>query len=173
MSTGSEHDGSRRLLWSAIIAALVISLASAGVAAWALSMRPERGATGARGAVGPPGSTGPQGPAGPAGPSGAAGAAGSAGTIQSSRVVNGPLAKTVPDPPVGTLLSAVAVCPSPTFLVSGGATVSTTGGSSASVKLQSSGPGTTSAWRAMAVVTAKLRPGQAMTLKAYAVCGTS
>jgi hypothetical protein len=171
MSIGDDSDGSRRLLWAFAIGSLVVSLISVGLAAWAFSRGPAKGATGASGAAGPPGTTGAQGAQGPAGPTGPAGATGAVGTIQSSQLVTGPLAQTVPDPPVGTQLSAVAVCPPKTFLLSGGATVSTTGGSTAGVKLQSTGPGPGSAWRSLAVVTTKLENGKSMTLRAYAVCG--
>jgi hypothetical protein len=173
MSVGYEKDGPRGLLWACAIGALVVALISVGLAAWALSRGPERGATGARGAAGSRGETGAQGAQGPSGPAGPAGATGGVGTIQSSRVVTGPLAQTAPDPPVGTQLSAVVVCPAKTFLLSGGSTVSTTGGSTSGVRLQSSGPGSGSAWRALAVVTENLESGRSMTLRAYAVCGVS
>jgi hypothetical protein len=171
MSVGYEEGGSRRLLWVITISALVVALIAVGLAAWALTRGPETGPTGARGATGSQGRTGAPGAQGPAGPAGPAGPPGAVGTIQSSRLVTGPLAQTVPDPPSGTELSAVAVCPVKTFLLSGGATVSTSGGSSAGVKLQSSSPGPGSAWRSMAVVTGKLEAGKSMTLRAYAVCG--
>ena len=173
MAIGNEKDRSRRLLWACAIASLVVSLISVGLAAWSLSRKPERGATGARGAAGPPGQTGAQGAPGPAGPAGPAGQTGAVGTIQSSRVVTGPLAQTVPDPPVGTQLSAVAVCPAKTILLSGGATVSTTEGSTSGIKLESSGPAPGSAWRSLAAVTGNLGSGKSMTLRAYAVCGIS
>jgi hypothetical protein len=173
MSIGNGRGGVRRLLWICAIGSLVISLVSAGLAAWALSREPERGAAGARGAAGPPGQTGAQGVQGPAGPTGPAGAAGAVGTIQSSRLVTGLLAQTAPDPPVGTQLSAVAPCPAKTFLLSGGGTVSTTAGSTSGVRLQSTSPAPGSAWRSLAVVTEKLGPGISMTLRAYAVCGVS
>ena len=104
-------------------------LASAGLAGWAVSRRPENGAVGPRGAQGARGNTGPQGPpgaTGPMGPMGFTGATGAIGTVRSSRLVTGLLAQTAADPPVGTPLSADAQCPSGTFLLSGGATVSTT-----------------------------------------------
>ncbi len=68
MAIGKEKDRSRRLLWACAIASLVVSLISVGLAAWSLSRKPERGATGARGAAGPPGQTGVAGNAGTRGP---------------------------------------------------------------------------------------------------------
>jgi len=171
MSIRNDSDGSRRLLWALAIGSLVVSLVSVGLAAWAVSRGPTRGATGARGAAGPAGQTGAQGAQGPAGPTGPAGTTGAVGSVQSSQIVTGPLAQTAPDPPVGSQLSAVALCPAKTFLLSGGATVSTTGGSTAGVKLQSTGPGPGAAWRSLAVVTTKLGTGRSMTLRSYAVCG--
>jgi hypothetical protein len=172
MSTEGDTGRSRTLLLACAVAALVISLVSVGLAAWALSNRPVNGAVGPRGAAGPPGKTGPQGTPGVAGPSGPPGAAGGVGTVQSSRLVPGSLAQTAPNPPVGTPLSAVAQCPAGTFLLSGGATVSTTTGSEAGVKLQSSAPGTSPVWNARAVVTGKLQAGSAMTLRAFVLCGS-
>jgi hypothetical protein len=162
MSIGNDSDGSRGLLWAFAIASLVVSLASVGIAVWALNREPSRGASGPRGATGPTGRTGAQGAQGPAG---------AVGTIHSSQIVTGPLAQTSPNPAIGTQLSAVALCPAKTFLLSGGATVSTTGGSTSGVKLQSTGPGSGSAWRSLATVTGKLASGSSMTLRAYAVCG--
>jgi hypothetical protein len=173
MSIESEIDGSPRLVWGAIIAALVIALAGVGIAAWALANRPQNGAAGARGATGARGPMGVQGVPGPTGPAGTPGATGPAQPVKSSRLITGALAQTAPNPPVGTLLSAVAVCPAGTFLLSGGATVSTTGGPKSNVKLQSSTPSSASAWRSMAAVTGKLASGQSMTLRAFALCGVS
>ena len=176
MPPGTEIERSRTLLWGCAIAALVISLASAGVAGWALSARPANGAVGPRGAQGPRGSSGRQGlpgATGPIGPAGPVGATGPVGTVRSSRLVTGALAQTEADPPVGTLLAAVAQCPSGTFLLSGGATVSTTGGSGSGVKLQSSAPASGQAWDTRAVVSGKVPPGLAMTLRAFALCGSS
>ena len=167
---------SRAVLWACVIGALVISLASAGLAGWAVSRRPENGAAGPRGAQGARGNTGPQGPpgaTGPMGPMGFTGATGAIGTVRSSRLVTGLLAQTAADPPVGTPLSADAQCPSGTFLLSGGATVSTTAGSASGVKLQSSAPAAAPAWNARAVVTGKLPAGEAMTLRAFALCGAN
>jgi hypothetical protein len=171
MSIGNDSDGSRGLLWAFAIASLVVSLASVGIAVWALNREPSRGASGPRGATGPTGRTGAQGAQGPAGPTGPTGATGAVGSIHSSQIVTGPLAQTSPNPAIGTQLSAVALCPAKTFLLSGGATVSTTGGSTSGVKLQSTGPGSGSAWRSLATVTGKLASGSSMTLRAYAVCG--
>jgi hypothetical protein len=173
MPAESESGPSRALLMVCTIAALVISLVSVGLATWALSNRPENGAVGPRGAEGPPGKTGAQGTPGVAGPSGPPGAAGGVGTVQSSRLVPGSLAETAPNPPIGTPLSAVAQCPAGTFLLSGGAAVSTTTGSTVGVKLQTSVPGTSPTWSARAVVTAKLQVGSAMTLRAFALCGAN
>src|ERR1700722_7385494 len=98
MAIGGEKDRSRTLLWACAIASLVVSLISVGLAAWSLSREPKRGATGARGATGPPGQAGAQGTPEPAGPADPAGQSGAVGTIQSSRMVTGPLAQTVQDP---------------------------------------------------------------------------
>jgi hypothetical protein len=170
-----NRRGGSHLLWIIAISALVISLVSTGIAAWALSRHPGIGAVGAQGAVGHQGAQGPQGvpgPAGPVGPTGAAGAAGVTPTIHGSRLITGPLVATVPNPPVGTLLSDVAQCPAGAFLLSGGAIVSTTGGTESGVKLQSSSPGPASAWRALAQVTGKVPSGQSMTLRAFALCSS-
>jgi hypothetical protein len=167
--------GAPTLLWAITISAIVISLASAGVAGWALSRHPAPGAVGARGPVGPRGGQGPEGATGatgPAGPAGATGAPGGTPTIRGSRLVSGPLVTTVPGPAIGTLLSDVAQCPANTFLLSGGAIVSTTGGSEAGVKLQSSKPSASSSWDALAEVTGKIPSGQSMTLRAFALCGS-
>jgi hypothetical protein len=174
MTIDSPNDAPRRLMVLGVVA-LAISLASAGLAIWAVTTRPANGAPGPRGATGPRGQTGLQGvpgSAGPAGPRGAPGANGAVGTLKSSRLVTGTPVETAANPPVGTLLSAVAVCPSQSFLLSGGATVATTGGNDANVKLRSSKPGSSSGWQALAVVTGKLGLGQSMTLRAFALCGT-
>ncbi len=170
----SRNAVTGHLLWGLTIGAILISLASLGIASWALSRHPLEGAVGARGPAGPQGATGPQGaqgPPGPAGPQGATGAAGATVKLGSSRLITGPLATTVPDPPVGTLLSAVAQCPANTFLLSGGAIVSTTSGTKAGVTLQSSAPSPSSSWRALAAVKGKVPAGQSMTLRAFALCG--
>jgi len=164
--------GAPRLLWVITISALVISMASAGVAGWALSRHPQSGAVGARGSVGPRGEQGPEGATGATGPTGATGATGVTPTIHGSRLVTGPLVTTAPSPPIGTLLSDLAQCPANTFLLSGGAIVSTTGGSEAGVKLQSSKPSARSSWDALAEVTGKVPSGQSMTLRAFALCGS-
>ncbi len=164
------------LPWALAIGALVISLVSLGIASWSLSRHPLEGAVGARGPAGPPGASGPQGvqgPPGAVGPPGATGAAGATVKLGSSRLVTGPLATTAPNPSIGTLLSAVAQCPASTFLLSGGAIVSTTAGTKAGVTLQSSSPSPSSSWRAIAEVNGKVPPGQSMTLRAFALCGTS
>ena len=174
--SGSQPGQSRAVVWACVIGALVISLASAGLAGWAVSRRPENGTVGPRGAQGARGPTGPQGApgaTGPMGPMGFTGATGAIGTVRSSRLVTGRLAQTAADPPVGTPLSADAQCPSGTFLLSGGATVSTTAGGVSGVRLQSSAPAAAPAWNARAVVTGKLADGEAMTLRAFALCGSS
>jgi len=176
MTSEDQTGPPRALLWGCVIAALVISLASAGLAGWAISSRPHNGSVGPRGAQGPRGKTGLQGTpgaTGATGPIGFTGATGAIGTVRSSRLVTGPLAQTAADPAVGTPLSAVAQCPSGMFLLSGGATVSTTSGSTPGVKLQSSAPAAAPAWNARAVVTGKLAAGEAMTLRAFALCGVS
>jgi hypothetical protein len=167
--------GAPSWLWAIAIGALVISLASAGIAGWALSRHPEPGPVGARGTVGPQGKQGLQGvagPAGPAGPVGATGIPGATPTIHGSRLVTGATVQTASSPAVGTLLSDVAQCPANTFLLSGGAIVSTTAGTESGVKLRSSSPGPSSSWRALAVVTGNVPAGQSMTLRAFALCGS-
>jgi hypothetical protein len=164
------------LLWAFAIAALAISLASAGIAGWAISRGSQKGAAGPRGVQGPRGQAGPQGPPGvpgATGPVGLTGPAGATGAIRTSRFVTGALAETAANPPVGTPLSAVAQCPPKMFLLSGGATVSTTAGTGSGVKLQSSVPAAAPAWNARAIVTAKLPQGQAMTLRAFALCAST
>jgi hypothetical protein len=173
MSAGSERERTTVLLMVCTIVALVVSLVSIGLAAWALSRHPENGAVGPPGAEGPPGKAGPPGTPGVTGPSGPTGATGAVGTVRTSRLVTGPLAATVPNPAVGTSLSAVASCPAGTFLLSGGATAATTAGSEAGVKLQSSTPAASPAWNAQAVVTKELQAGSEMTLRAFALCGAN
>jgi len=177
-----EDQAFRRLLVAGVIAALVVALASVGVAVWALTRGPEacqvgpRGAQGQRGLPGPQGIQGLQGiqgPVGAMGKQGVQGPKGTPGTSRSSQVVSGALMQTGANPPVGSVLTATTSCPAQTVILSGGATVTTTGGSSANVALRSSVPVSSSAWRFVAQVTGALGSGQAMTLKPVVVCGAS
>jgi hypothetical protein len=170
-----RRTGASLLLWGITICALLIALASAGIASWALSRHPLNGVTGARGPVGPQGKQGLQGVAGvpgPVGPQGATGAPGVTPTIHGSRLITAPVVSTVPNPSVGTLLSNGVQCPANTFLLSGGAIVSTTDGTESGVKLQSSAPTKFSSWQANAEVIRKLPVGQSMTLRAFALCAS-
>jgi len=173
MTTDTPRDTTRRLIALCVVA-LAFSLASTGVAIWAVTKRPANGARGPQGATGPRGRAGQQGlpgVPGPVGPRGATGATGAVGAVKSSRLVASLPVQTGADPAIGSVLSAVAVCPPGTFLLSGGATVATTAGTATNVRLSSSKPGTSS-WQALAVVTGKLGLGQAMTLRAFALCGS-
>ena len=171
---------SRRVLLGGVIAALVLSLASAGLAVWAVSRTPESGHAGPRGAAGPSGKQGPagiEGAAGPVGPTGAAGKqglqgdTGSPGTVRSTEVISGALVQTGPNPPVGTMLSANTQCPARTVLLSGGATVSTGNGIGPNVELRSSSPISSSVWRVVGEVIGLLGTGQVMMLKPFVLCG--
>jgi hypothetical protein len=180
-----DDGASRRLLVAGVIVALVVALVSVGVAVWALTRGPENGQTGPRGAQGPPGIEGPQGmqglqgiqgpvgAMGPMGKQGVQGPKGTPGTSRASQIISGALVQTAPNPAVGTVLTATTSCPAQTVILSGGATVTTTGGSGANVVLRSSVPVSSSAWRFVAQVTGLLGPGQAMTLKPSVVCGAA
>jgi hypothetical protein len=180
-----EDWDSRRLLVAGVIAALVVALVSVGVAVWALIRGPEagqvgpRGAQGARGTQGPQGVQGLQGIQGPVGSMGAMGkqgvqgAKGTPGTLRSSQVVSGALIQTGSNPAVGSVLTTTTSCPAQTAILSGGATVTTTGGLSSNVSLRSSIPVSSSAWRFVAQVTDVLGAGQAMTLKPFVVCAAT
>jgi hypothetical protein len=168
---------SRRVLLGGVIVALVLSLASAGFAAWAVSRSPENGHAGPRGAQGPPGKQGPAGVAGvagavgPAGATGNQGAPGSPGTVRSTEVISGALVETGPNPPVGTMLSANTQCPVQSVLLSGGATVYTSEGIGPNVELRSSSPVSSSIWRTVGEVTGLVGSGHVMTLKPFVLCG--
>lgn len=180
-----EDWTSRRLVWGGVITALVVSLASVGIAVWALTKPPEDGQVGPRGVQGPAGIQGlqgiqgvqgiqgPVGSVGTTGKQGVQGPKGTPGTVRSSQVVSGALVQTGPNPSVGTVLTATTPCPAQTILLSGGATVITTAGSSSNVILRTSVPASSSAWRFVAQVTGLLGSGQAMTLKPYVVCGVA
>ena len=180
-----DDEASRRLLVAGVIVALVVALVSVGIATWALTRGAQSGQTGQRGAQGPPGIQGvqgaqglqgiqgPVGAMGPMGKQGVQGPKGTPGTSRSSQVISGALLETAPNPSVGTVLTATTSCPAQTVILSGGATVTTTGGSSANVSLRSSIPVSSSAWRFVAQVTMTLGSGQAMTLKPFVVCGAA
>jgi hypothetical protein len=177
-----EDWTSRRLVWGGLIAALVVSLASLGIAVWALTRPPQTGGVGPRGAQGPVGTRGPQGVQGIQGPVGSVGTLGkqgvqgpkgTPGSVGSSQVVTGAIMQTGPNPSVGTVLTTTTPCPAQMVLLSGGATVTTTAGPSSNVFLRTSIPVSSSAWRFVAQVTGLLGAGQAMTLKPYVVCGVA
>jgi hypothetical protein len=143
---------SRSPLWWSILAAIVVSLASMGVAIGAVISTPASGPTGATGATGPIGAQGPvgatgsqgiagkQGIAGPAGIPGARGvqgvqgvpgkegAVGPAGAVRATQVVSPTPLVTVPNAPIGTMLEATTSCPVGKVLLGGGAQVVVNGG---------------------------------------------
>ncbi|HEX4220596.1 MAG TPA: hypothetical protein VHZ02_19645 [Acidimicrobiales bacterium] len=147
------------------------------------------GATGATGAKGATGATGPAGPPGPAGSSGSK----STG-ITSASVVQGTVVSSIVDPTPGTVTTATAACPTGRVLLGGGgqvadgapsasgskAVTTTTAASTAvtavtsgtGVALLSSNPSAARTWRAVGVVTGPLTAGMALSVQAYAVCGT-
>jgi hypothetical protein len=166
-----------------VIAALVVSLASVGLAVWAVARTPENGHAGLRGAEGPrglQGQPGVQGVAGAPGHVGLTGATGkqavpgpkgSPGTVRSTEVISGAAVQSAPNPLVGTMLSANTPCPLQTVLLSGGATVSSSEGMGSNVELRSSSPASSSVWRAVAEVTGVLGSGHVMILKPFVLCG--
>ena len=135
------------------------------------------GAVGAMGLTGKPGAVGATGPAGktgatgPAGVPGQAGATGPAGTIANSAAISGPTLLSVPNPPIGTTLTATTSCPAGQVLLSGGAQVSAPGSSNNYVALRSSFPLNSHSWESVGLVTGKLGVDQTMKLKPFVLCG--
>jgi hypothetical protein len=77
-----------------------------------------------------------------------------------------------PNPPVGTVLVAMTACPTGKILMSGSAQVSAPGVvADRNVGLRSSIPLNADTWETVAIVTAPLGPGIAMSMKPYVVCG--
>ena len=144
------------------VLALVVALASLGVAAWARESTPK---------VGPAGPQGPVGPAGPQGPAGKDGATGAPGTVTATEVVSSTTISSAPDPAVGTTVAATTSCPTGTVLLAGGAEVSVAGVANQHVALESSYPLNTDSWHTVGVVTKPLGTGQIMTMKPYVTCG--
>lgn len=160
-----------------VVGALVVGLAGLGVGLYALATMPAK-TSGPRGPVGPAGPTGAkgdqglQGVPGAAGPVGAAGPAGPAGTIASTSVVGGATLTTAPNPAAGTVLVAKTSCPGGSLLLTGSAQVTAPGViADRNVELRSSLPLAPNLWETVAIVTAPLGQGMAMSMKPYVVCG--
>lgn len=163
--SGQTTPKGHNSLITVAVLALVVAIASLGVALWALHSVPKVGPTGPQGAVGPPG------PAGPQGPAGKEGATGHPGTVKATEVVSPTTLSSAPDPAVGTVLAATTSCPTGTVLLAGGADVSVAGVADQHVALKSSYPLNTDSWRTVSVVTKPLGTGQSMTMKPYVTCG--
>jgi hypothetical protein len=179
---GSEpvRTGWSRGLVIGLAAVTVVSLASAGVAAWAKQSVPSAvvGPNGATGPVGPQGIQGPTGATGLTGKTGAVGKTGAtgkqgpAGTIKSSAPLSANSLVSAPDPAVGTVLVATTSCFPGEVMLSGGGQVSASAPTAdRNIALRSSFPLDAHSWRTVALVTAPLGVGQTMTLKPYVVCG--
>jgi hypothetical protein len=130
----------------------------------------QRGAAGSRGRVGPQGAQGLTGPAGPAGP---AGAAGRDGTVAGATEISGAPVATAPNPYPGTSATATASCPAGSFLLSGGGQATAPVGGGADVALESSAPLNATTWQAIGAVVNSMPSGDAMTVRAWVVCGTT
>lgn len=155
----------RRTAEAIATAALVCGLAGVGIGIYAVVTMPAV----SQGPAGQQGATGPKGATGPAGPKGASGAP---GTITDTSIVAGNALKSVPDPAVGTVLTATTSCPSGTILLSGGAQVSAPGVlADRHVQLRSSLPIDKSHWQTVAIVTGSLGAGTSMTMKPFVMCG--
>jgi len=153
-----------------VIGASVLSLASVGVAAYAVATQPATasGPQGPQGAPGPQGAQGAQGAQGPQGPEGKQGPAGLARTT----VHRGISIVSVADPPVGTVLEAKTTVPAGDVLLSGGAQVSAPGTlADRNVALRESFPLNDTTWETVAIVTGPLGPGVKMTLTPYVIYG--
>jgi len=157
-----------------VVAAVVVGLAGLGVGIYAVATTPAK-TSGPRGPVGPAGADGSQGPQGVTGTQGAVGAAGPAGpsgTLGSTAIAAGPTLTSAPNPPVGTVLVAKTSCPTGTILLSGSAQVTATGVvADRNVELRESLPIAPNVWQTVALVTASLGQGMAMSMKPYVVCG--
>ena len=77
----------------------------------------------------------------------------------------------VPDPAVGTTVTATASCNPGEFSLGGGAQVSATGVGSKNVTLRSSFPTGTNSWRAVGSVTGSMALGEQMSVHPYVLCG--
>ena len=133
----------------------------------------KQGPAGTIGPAGKTGATGKTGLTGTAGPLGQTGATGPAGTIASSAAISGATMVSVPNPPVGTTLTATTSCPAGQVLLSGGAQVSAPGSSDNDVALRSSFPLNSHSWESVGLVTGTLGVAQTMRLKPFVVCGAS
>ena len=147
----------------------VLGAAGLGVAIAALLSVPVVGPTGSRGATGPAGVAGV---AGPAGPRGATGPVGPAGTIKSTVVESGTTLVSQPDPPVGTVLVGDISCPTNTVLLSGDGTVAAPGPDNLHVAIRSSFPVNDHEWQVVAIVQSGMGPGNTVTMRPFALCGT-
>jgi hypothetical protein len=89
----------------------------------------------------------------------------------------------VADPPVGTVVTATATCPTGRILLGGGSqvtdgpgasstTATTASTSGTGVAVLSSYPTAARAWKSVGVVTGSLTAGTAMSVQAYVICGT-
>ena len=150
-----------------VIGASVLSLAGAGMAAYAVATKPAT-ASGPQGPQGEQGPPGPQGAQGLQGPEGKQGPAGLAHTT----VFRAPSVTTVADPPVGAVLEAKTTVPAGNVLLSGGAQVSAPGTiADRNVALRESFPLNDTTWETVAIVTGPLGPGVKMTLTPYVMYG--
>lgn len=129
------------------------------------------GPAGAKGATGLTGREGPVGPSGATGARGSAGATGASGTIAASIPLSGTPVLSQVDPPVGTAVTASAVCPLGDIVLGGGALVSAPGTAAKDVALRSSLPTNTNGWRATGTVIASLPAGEQMSVRPYVLCG--
>lgn len=157
-----------------LMAVGALSLAAIGMAASAEMSVPTavNGKTGATGPAGPQGIQGAVGLAGAAGPIGKTGPAGPAGTIKASAPLSAKPLVSAPDPPVGTVLVGTTSCFPGEVLLTGGGQATAPGAADRNVEVRSSFPLNAHAWRTVAMVTAPLGAGHAMTLRPYVVCGT-
>jgi hypothetical protein len=157
-----------------VLAALVVGLAGLGVGLYAVATTPAA-TSGPRGPAGPAGAkgdTGLQGVSGVTGAAGPTGPAGPSGTMASTLIVGAATMTSAPNPPVGAVLVAQTSCPKGDILVSGTAQVSAPGVvADRNVQLRLSIPLTADVWESVAIVTAPLGPGIAMSIKPYVVCG--
>jgi hypothetical protein len=86
--------------------------------------------------------------------------------------VAGATVTSAPNPPVGTVLVAKTSCPFGTILLTGSAQVTATGViADRNVQLRESLPLAPNIWQTVALVTASLGQGMAMSMKPYVVCG--
>jgi hypothetical protein len=152
-----------------------LSLAAIGMAASAQISVPTavNGKTGATGPAGPQGIQGLTGATGATGAVGKTGPAGPAGTIKTSAPLSAKPLVSAPDPPVGTVLVATTSCFPHQVLLNGGGQATAPGPADRNVEIRSSFPLNAHAWRTVALVTAPLGAGNAMTLRPYVVCGTA